>query len=39
MGDSGANLQTTLDNLAATIKTLQTMVEANALAIQRLTEA
>jgi len=39
MGDSGANLQTTLDNMAATIKTLQTTVEANALAIQRLTKA
>ena len=39
MGDLGANLQDTLDSLATTIKAMQTMVEANALAIKNLTEA
>ena len=41
MGDAAANdaLQATLDSLAGSLKLLQTTVEANALAIQRLEAA
>jgi len=41
MGDAAANdaLQATLDSLAESLKLLQTTVEANALAIQRLEAA
>ena len=39
MGDDNTSLQTTLETLAASLKSLQASVEANSLAIQRLHEA
>jgi len=39
MGDNSNTLQTTLETLAASLKSLQASVEANSLAIQRLDKA
>ena len=39
MGDNSNTLQTTLETLAASLKSLQASVEANSLAIQRLHKA